>query len=157
MLAKTLRLEAAEHSDVGRRRDRNQDSIAHLVPTDTRVLDEKGALFVVCDGMGGHAAGEVASELAVKTICDEYYNTAAKDVITSIATAVERANTAIYHHALEHPDLSGMGTTCVALVIAGGRSSSISAIAAPISSAMARCARSRAITPGSRSRCGLAC
>ena len=121
MLAKTLRLEAAELSDVGRRRERNQDSIAHLVPTDTRVLDEKGALFVVCDGMGGHAAGEVASELAVKTICDEYYNTAAKDVITSIATAVERANTAIYHHALEHPELSGMGTTCVALVIAGGR------------------------------------
>ena len=49
MLAKTLRLEAAELSDVGRRRERNQDSIAHLVPTDTRVLDEKGALFVVCE------------------------------------------------------------------------------------------------------------
>ena len=121
MLAKTLRLEAAELTDVGRRRERNQDNIAQVIPTDAQVLDEKGALFVVCDGMGGHAAGEVASELAVKTICEEYYNTSAKDVITSIATAVERANSAIYHHALEHPELSGMGTTCVALVVAGGR------------------------------------
>ena len=122
MLAKTLRLEAAELTDVGRRRERNQDNVAHLIPTDPQVLDEKGALFVVCDGMGGHAAGEVASELGVRTICDEYYNnTRGKDVITSIAMAVERANTAIFQHAVEHPELSGMGTTCVALVIAGGR------------------------------------
>jgi serine/threonine protein phosphatase PrpC len=120
-LAKTLRLEAAELTDVGRRRERNQDNIAQVIPTDAQVLDEKGALFVVCDGMGGHAAGEVASELAVKTICEEYYNASARDVITSIATAVERANSAIYKHALEHPELSGMGTTCVALVVAGGR------------------------------------
>ena len=121
MLAKTLRLEAAELTDLGRRRERNQDNVAHVLPTDARTLDEKGALFVVCDGMGGHAAGEVASELGVQTICEEYYNTAAKDVITSIATAVERANTVIYQHALDHPEQSGMGTTCVALVIAGGR------------------------------------
>lgn len=120
-MAKTLRLEAAELTDVGRRRERNQDNAANIIPTDARALDEKGALFVVCDGMGGHAAGEVASELAVKTICEEYYNTPAKDVITAIATAVERANSAIYQHALDHPELSGMGTTCVALVVAGGR------------------------------------
>ncbi|HEU5348525.1 MAG TPA: Stp1/IreP family PP2C-type Ser/Thr phosphatase [Ktedonobacterales bacterium] len=121
MLAKTLRLEAAQLTDVGRRRERNQDNIAHLIPADSQVLDEKGALFVVCDGMGGHAAGEVASELGVRTICKEYYDTRGTDVITALATAVERANTAIYQHAIEHPELSGMGTTCVALVIAGGR------------------------------------
>jgi len=72
LLARTLRLEAAELSDVGRRRERNQDSVAYLIPSDTHVLDEKGALFIVCDGMGGHAAGEVASELGVKTISEEY-------------------------------------------------------------------------------------
>lgn len=121
MLARTLRLEAAELTDVGRRRERNQDNIAHLIPSDSHVLDEKGALFIVCDGMGGHAAGEVASELGVKTIRDEYYDTPGSDVITSIATAVERANTVIFQHAVDHPELSGMGTTCVALVIAGGR------------------------------------
>ncbi len=121
MLARTLRLEAAELTDVGRRRERNQDNVAHQVPTDAQVLDEKGALFIVCDGMGGHAAGEVASELGVKTIREEYYNTPGSDVITSLATAVERANTTIFEHASEHPELNGMGTTCVALVIAGGR------------------------------------
>lgn len=120
-MARTLRLETAELTDVGRRRERNQDNLAHLIPSDPRMLDEKGALFIVCDGMGGHAAGEVASELGVKTIREEYYNTPGTDVITSIATAVERANTAIYQHALENPELSGMGTTIVALVIAGGR------------------------------------
>jgi serine/threonine protein phosphatase PrpC len=121
LLAKTLRLESAELTDVGRRRERNQDNVAHLIPSDTRVLDEKGALFIVCDGMGGHAAGEVASELGVKTIRDEYYSNEHHDVISSIASAVERANATIYQHAAEHPELSGMGTTCVALVIADGR------------------------------------
>lgn len=121
MLARTLRLEAAELSDVGRRRERNQDSVAHLIPSDAHVLDEKGALFIVCDGMGGHAAGEVASELGVKTISEEYYNTAGADVITALATAVERANDAIYRRASENPEYAGMGTTCVALVVAGGR------------------------------------
>jgi serine/threonine protein phosphatase PrpC/type II secretory pathway pseudopilin PulG len=85
------------------------------------MLDEKGALFIVCDGMGGHAAGEVASELGVKTISEEYYNTTSADVITALATAVERANDAIYRHASENQEYAGMGTTCVALVVAGGR------------------------------------
>jgi len=48
LLARTLRLEAAELSDVGRRRERNQDNVAHLIPTDQHELDEKGALFIVC-------------------------------------------------------------------------------------------------------------
>lgn len=121
MLAKTLRLDVAELTDIGRRRERNQDSITSLIPSDTRTLEEKGALFVVCDGMGGHAAGEVASAMGVNTIRDEYYKSEHKDVITAIASAVERANIAIYQHASEHPELSGMGTTCVALVVAGGR------------------------------------
>ncbi len=121
MLARTLRLEAAELTDVGRRRERNQDNVEHRIPSDPQVLDEKGALFIVCDGMGGHAAGEVASELGVKTITEEYYNTAGSDVITALSTAVSRANDVIYHHASENPEFAGMGTTCVALVIAGGR------------------------------------
>lgn len=71
--------------------------------------------------MGGHAAGEVASELGVKTISEEYYNTTSADVITALATSVERANDAIYRCASETPEYAGMGTTCVALVVAGGR------------------------------------
>src|SRR5262249_33717230 len=108
-------------TDIGRRRERNQDNTTHYVPSDAAVLAEKGALFVVCDGMGGHAAGEVASELAVETIRDAYYAEAPTDIITGITNAIGEANQTIYNYAHEHPELTGMGTTCVALVVHGGR------------------------------------
>jgi serine/threonine protein phosphatase PrpC len=121
LLAKKLRLAVASQTDVGRRRERNQDNLAHLVPSDERVLAEKGAIFIVCDGMGGHAAGEVAAELGVTAIRDEYIATDATDVITSLANAVKRANESIYQYARDHAEMTGMGTTCVTLVIHGGR------------------------------------
>jgi serine/threonine protein phosphatase PrpC len=91
------------------------------VPKEPDVLEERGALFIVCDGMGGHAAGEVASELGVRTIREVYSASKGQDVITSIAQAVKSANDAIYSLARAHTEYSGMGTTCVTLVIAGGR------------------------------------
>lgn len=120
-MAKKLRLAAAGLTDVGRRRERNQDNVSHQVPSDERVLEEKGALFVVCDGMGGHAAGEVASEMAVGTLLDSYYAGNDADIITAVANAIKKANQAIFRYAGEHPEMKGMGTTCVALVVHGGR------------------------------------
>ncbi len=116
-----MRLTAGELTDVGRKRDRNQDNVTHFIPPDENVLEEKGALFVVCDGMGGHAAGEVAAELGVKTIREAYYASRSKDTINALAAAIEMANDAIYNHAREHAELSGMGTTCVAAAIVDGR------------------------------------
>jgi serine/threonine protein phosphatase PrpC len=121
VLGKKLRLAAAGMTDIGRRRERNQDNTTHYVPTDATVLAEKGALFVVCDGMGGHAAGEVAAELAVKTIKEAYYAGSPPDIITGITDAIGEANYTIFNYAREHPELAGMGTTCVALVVHGGR------------------------------------
>ena len=121
LLAKKLRLAAAGLTDVGRRRERNQDNVAHFVPQDEHVLVEKGALFVVCDGMGGHAAGEVAAELGVNSIRDIYYASDDSDIITGLANAIKQANQTIYQFAREHPEMTGMGTTCVALVVQGGR------------------------------------
>ncbi len=121
LLAKKLRLAIGELTDVGRRRERNQDNVAHQIPTDDETLQRRGALFIVCDGMGGHAAGEVASQLAIDTIRRTYYGAEHHDVITALAHAVEQANGAIYGHAHEHPELTGMGTTCVAVAVVGGR------------------------------------
>ena len=120
-MAKKLRLAAAGLTDVGRRRERNQDNVSHQVPSDERVLEDKGALFVVCDGMGGHAAGEVASEMAVQSLLDAYYAGADDDIITAVANAIKQANQAVFRYAGEHPEMKGMGTTCVALVVHGGR------------------------------------
>lgn len=120
-MTKQLRLASALLTDVGRKRERNQDNITRQIPTEPDLFDEKGALFVVCDGMGGHAAGEVASEIGVNTIRDTYFATRGQDVITAIAKAVKTANDAIYTLARDHSEYSGMGTTCVSLVTAGGR------------------------------------
>jgi serine/threonine protein phosphatase PrpC len=121
LVAKKLRLAVAELTDVGRKRERNQDNVTHRVPQEEEILQDRGALFVVCDGMGGHAAGEIASQLGAETIRDAYYSAPEKDIINALAHAVDQANHAIYSHAREHPELTGMGTTCVTLVLAGGR------------------------------------
>lgn len=120
-MSRQLRLAYGVKTDVGRRRERNQDNVTKFVPTDPKILEDHGALFVVCDGMGGHAAGEVAAEKGVSVIREVYFATEGQDVITSIAQAIKAANDAIYALAHSHTEYSGMGTTCVTLVIAGGR------------------------------------
>jgi serine/threonine protein phosphatase PrpC len=120
-LTNQLRLAYGILTDVGQKRERNQDNVTSHVPEEAGVLEERGALFVVCDGMGGHAAGEVAAELGVRTIREVYFASQGQDVITSIAQAVKAANDAIYSLARSHSEYSGMGTTCVTLVIVGGR------------------------------------
>lgn len=120
-MTRQLRLAFGVLTDVGRKRERNQDNVTSFVPEEPEALEERGALFVVCDGMGGHAAGEVAAEQGVRTIRDVYFASKGQDVITSIAQAVKAANDAIYSLARSHSEYSGMGTTCVTLVIVGGR------------------------------------
>ncbi len=121
VLGNKLRLAAAALTDVGRRREHNQDYTTHQVPTDEQLLADKGALFVVCDGMGGYAAGEVASEIAATTIQDIYYKSDDSNTISRIAEAIKAANHAVYSYAREHPETAGMGTTAVVLVIHDGR------------------------------------
>jgi serine/threonine protein phosphatase PrpC len=120
-LTKQLRLVVGELTDVGRRRERNQDNVTHFVPDDPDLFANRGALFVVCDGMGGHAAGEIASEIGVRTIREEYFQQSEDDALQALDRAIRVANTAIYEHAHEHLAHSGMGTTCVATVLLGGR------------------------------------
>lgn len=90
-------------TDVGCVREHNEDSLAVAPP-----------LYVVCDGMGGHAAGEVASEIAVEVISQR----APRDADASaLGQAVEEANLAIIKAAREGVGRAGMGCTCTAAIL----------------------------------------
>ena len=119
MATKQLRLDVAQLTDVGRRREHNEDNMAFVIPKDQQVMAKKGALFIVADGMGGHAAGEVASEIAVDTVSNVYYQDESDDVATSLLHSIKRANSLIHQRAAENMLRSGMGTTCVAAVLRG--------------------------------------
>ena len=119
MLTKQLRLDVAQLTDVGRKREHNEDNMAFVIPKDPQVMANKGALFIVADGMGGHAAGEVASEIAVDTVSNMYYQDDSDDVAVSLQRAIRRANASIHQRAAENMLRTGMGTTCVAAVLRG--------------------------------------
>jgi serine/threonine protein phosphatase PrpC len=117
-----LKVVAAGLTDVGRKRDHNEDSF---------LIDEDLKLFVVADGMGGHAGGGTASRIAVETIDTELRQVRSSQgsvleaptplqdspVPEAIRAAVERACMAIYSKAQEDDRLKGMGTTVISLLM----------------------------------------
>lgn len=110
-------LECAGLSERGRR-PRNEDYIGSAVPVENTVRERKGALFVLADGLGGHFGGEVASEIAVRTLIDDYYGPSSHGRIeTALQRAVQAANHRIYQRASGDSDLWRMATTLVALAI----------------------------------------
>ena len=118
-----LTIEARGITDVGQRRDHNEDAF---------LVEERLGLFVVADGMGGHAGGGTASQLAVETIRsavaharehepERFGSTGADDtrVPDLLRDAVEEACEVIFRTAQADPDLSGMGTTVTAVLVDG--------------------------------------
>jgi len=120
-LVTQFHLNVAQRSDVGRQRQVNEDRMISLIPEDAQVMAKKGALFVVADGLGGHSAGDVASEMAVNTVKDAYYADENYEVSASLLQAMKRANSAIYqaNQSKNPPPEKNkmMGTTCVAAVL----------------------------------------
>lgn len=76
-------------------------------------------LVIVCDGMGGSNAGEVASRMATDTVARVFAEAPAEDLAQALAHAVEVANDEIYELSRTRSDLNGMGTTCTALAVKG--------------------------------------
>jgi serine/threonine protein phosphatase PrpC/CRP-like cAMP-binding protein len=116
-------------TDVGRQREHNEDNY---------LVDKKLGLFVVCDGMGGHAAGEVASALAVRTLHDEIKKEAdllrdyaegasggskvsKRDILNMLEFAVNRASQKVHSEAAKDSKKRGMGTTLVTLLVVGNQ------------------------------------
>jgi serine/threonine protein phosphatase PrpC len=123
----TPEIQFAALTDVGRQREHNEDNF---------LVDKKVGLFVVCDGMGGHAAGEVASALAVRTLHEEIKKesdlvrdylaggtggarVSKRDLMNMLEFAVNRASNRVHAEAAKDPKKRGMGTTLVALLVVG--------------------------------------
>ena len=106
---------AAGQTDVGTVRSGNEDNYA--------IAADRG-IFIVADGMGGHAAGEVASEMAVQNVARDLGSLMGlpdDQVAERMRTAIRSANGAIFQRTLTEVDKRGMGTTVTALVLHGSR------------------------------------
>ncbi len=104
-------------TDLGRVRDNNEDKFDFFEPEDPATLAVKGSVYAVADGMGGHSAGQIACELALKTLLSVYYADPSADKEASLRRAVAEANALVYDTAQAIPDRQGMGTTLTAAVL----------------------------------------
>ncbi len=117
-----MRIVCEARSDVGRKRKGNEDALS---------LNEREGLYVVADGMGGHAAGEVASRIAVEAIDEFIRMTGGNDEITwpygldesisydgnRLQTAIRHANRRVLETVRERADCEGMATTVAAVLV----------------------------------------
>jgi PPM family protein phosphatase len=110
-------LRCAAVSDVGMRRSSNQDSLAVILAEGITQWRTHGHLFMVADGMGAHAAGELASKLATDTIPHSYHKRGDLPPSQAISEAVREANGVIYNKGSNSVDFQGMGTTCSCLLL----------------------------------------
>jgi protein phosphatase len=115
-----VEIDASVQTDKGCVREINEDSGRMVRPADPQLLASKGTLVVVADGMGGHSAGEVASQMAADVVSRVYYEAKAEPS-AALKRAVEEANRQIHEAAAEDEAKHGMGTTCTALALCGGR------------------------------------
>lgn len=108
-------------TDLGRVRENNEDKFEYYIPSEDSVLATRGQIYLVCDGMGGHAAGQIASELTCKTFIEVYLHHPAEDAETAAYSAVIAANRFVLDVARAVPSRRGMGTTLSALLIVQDR------------------------------------
>jgi protein phosphatase len=111
-----MRLKVASATDPGLEREENEDSV--IVWRDKAGLD---TLLVVCDGMGGHAAGQMASSIAVTTLTSVLAEDGDEGPdLDRLRRACKQANTAVFEAARDNAEWAGMGSTMVVAAISKG-------------------------------------
>ena len=104
-----MRFTCAARTDVGIVRSGNEDSY---------LMSSERGLFVIADGMGGHAAGEVASEMAARIVAEEFKPVRGmtdQEMMAQMVAAIRAANGAVFKRTLSEPDKRGMGTTATVM------------------------------------------
>jgi PPM family protein phosphatase len=114
-------LEVAGLTEVGLRREDNEDAYLYWEPEGEEECRRKGRLAVVADGMGGYEGGQEASRLAVETVRDVYNQNFRDDPQAALLESFVAAHERILSYAAEHHEFNGMGTTCTALAVVGRR------------------------------------
>ncbi len=104
-------------SDTGKVRTENQDSFGKFPKEDSPIELQKGQIFIVADGMGGHKEGKKASQTAIDLIQRVYYQLPEKSIIERLRFAFENANFQLFHLSKGKMQFQKMGTTCSLLLI----------------------------------------
>ena len=107
----------AAATDTGMRRSNNQDSYTIVRAPSAEVWRQRGHVFIVADGMGAHAVGELASKLACDNIPHNYMKTKAGAPSEAIIKAYRDVGSIIHAKASANRDFQGMGTTCSTLLL----------------------------------------
>jgi len=107
----------AAATDTGMRRTNNQDSLAIVRASTPEKWRERGHLFMVADGMGAHAVGELASKLACDNIPHNYTKAKSGTPVEALTKAYKEVGTLIHGKATANRDFEGMGTTCTTLLL----------------------------------------
>lgn len=110
-------IEFAGRTDVGVRRSHNQDSLTLLPAADAEHWSQRGHVFVVADGMGAHAVGELASKMAADGIPHLYSKHAPEGPAAALRRAFVETNQTIHNRGKQNREFEGMGTTASALVL----------------------------------------
>jgi serine/threonine protein phosphatase PrpC len=114
----TLRVSGAALTDTGPVRPANEDCVRCLLE-DGGELGARVSLLIVADGMGGHQAGEVASQTVVDALSEDWHRRPGADVGQLLERAIRRAGAQVYAAASARSEWAGMGTTVVALAVSG--------------------------------------
>ncbi|HEY3268918.1 MAG TPA: PP2C family serine/threonine-protein phosphatase [Armatimonadota bacterium] len=112
-----LPLTFAAKTDMGRIRENNEDKFDFWEPEDPALLANRGRLYAVADGMGGHAAGQIAAEMALKAVGAAYFARTAGLPADALSRAIAQANAQVFETARAIPSRAGMGCTIVAVAI----------------------------------------
>jgi len=118
----TVELDIGRRTDIGRRREHNEDCLGiYHHPEYPDEIETRGTLLIVADGMGGYAAGEIASRTAVEAVLNSYYGDLSDGMSDGLTRAVRYANRAVIDEANRDAERAGMGTTLALAVVWAGQ------------------------------------